>query len=370
MDEHIPVFVFTGGPCAGKTTGLCYVEEKLRDLGFAVFIVKEAATKLLTSGITPSGGQFTEEEFQGLVVRRILEAERFYTDAARRARHPKKVILCDRGITDGRAYMDEAMLERVLASHGLSTIAARDERYNAVFHLRSAAIGAEMFYSNATNAVRRETLREAREKDQRTLEAWLGHPHLRVIDNSTDFPQKLKRLLKEVLAALGIPVPLEIERKFLVAPDFDPRGMPVSFQEIDIEQAYLPAPDGEAIRVRKRGQNGFAVYYHTHKKRLPDADAYHSVEVERHISKTEYEELFATRNPVLCVIRKKRFCFVWREQYFELDAFVEPSHELRILEVELTEARDEVLLPGFVPVISEIFDFTNEKIACGSPVLN
>lgn len=370
MDEHIPVFVFTGGPCAGKTTGLCYVEEKLRDLGFAVFIVKEAATELMTSGIAPSGGQFTEEEFQGLVVRRILEAEKFYKDAARFVADQKKVILCDRGIMDGRAYMDEAMLERVLASHELSAVAARDLRYDAVFHLRSAAIGAEMFYSNATNAVRRETLAEAREKDQQTLEAWLGHPHLRVIDNSTDFPHKMKRLLTEVLAALDIPVPLEIERKFLVAPDFDPRGIPVPFQEIDIEQAYLPAPDGEAIRVRKRGQNGSAVYYHTHKKRLPDADAYCSVEVERHISEMEYERLFATRNPALCVIRKKRFCFVWQEQYFELDAFIEPSRELRILEVELTEARGTILLPDFIPVIGEMRDLTNEKIARGSHALN
>ena len=77
----------------------------------------------------------------------------------------------------------------------------------------------------------------------------------------------MKRLFREVSAALGVPVPIEIERKFLVAPDFDPHGaLPVPFQEIDIEQAYLFAPDGEALRVRKRGQNGSAVYYHTHKK--------------------------------------------------------------------------------------------------------
>lgn len=370
MDEHISVFVFTGGPCAGKTTGLCYVEEKLRDLGYAVFIVKEAATDLMTAGVTSSGGHFTEEEFQGLVARHILEAEKLYTDAARLARAAKKIILCDRGIIDGRAYMDEALFQKILALHGLSIVGARDSRYDAVFHLRSAALGAEAFYSTATNAVRRETLPEAREKDRRTLDAWLGHPHLRVIDNSTDFPQKMKRLFREVSTALGIPAPIEIERKFLVAPNFDPRGIPIPFQEIDIEQAYLHAPDGEAIRIRKRGQNGTAVYYHTHKKRLSDADAYRSVEVERHIAEREYIDLFATRNPALCVIRKKRFCFVWREQYFELDAFLEPSHELRILEVELTEARTEVFLPDFVPVIGEMKNLTNEKIARGSPALN
>lgn len=41
----------TGGPCAGKTSGLAFLSEKLRDEdGFHVFIVPEAATLLANGG--------------------------------------------------------------------------------------------------------------------------------------------------------------------------------------------------------------------------------------------------------------------------------------------------------------------------------
>lgn len=60
------------------------------------------------------------------------------------------MILCDRykfikqrGVLDGNAYMDElpwlAMLERL----GLTVSQLRDNRYDAVIHLVSAADGAE-----------------------------------------------------------------------------------------------------------------------------------------------------------------------------------------------------------------------------------
>lgn len=40
----------TGGPCAGKTTGLNFLAEKLKERGFAVYIVPEAATTLFMGG--------------------------------------------------------------------------------------------------------------------------------------------------------------------------------------------------------------------------------------------------------------------------------------------------------------------------------
>jgi len=40
----IPRICLTGGPCAGKTSGLAYVSERLRERGFGVYLVPEAAT--------------------------------------------------------------------------------------------------------------------------------------------------------------------------------------------------------------------------------------------------------------------------------------------------------------------------------------
>ncbi len=366
MSEHAPVFAITGGPRSGKTTCLCYLEEKLRDRGYAVFIVPEAATELIHAGIKPDDGQFTLEEFEEIIVRRILETEALFKKAASISRRQKKIIICDRGIMDTRAYMRESFFKNILAKFGLTSVTARDELYDAVFHLRSSAFGDESLYVKEDNPARRENSAEAREADARTLRAWLGHPHLRVIETTPGFDAKLKKLDREICAALGVPVPLEIERKFLVHWQMNVNAIPVPFEEILIEQAYLPAPDGEALRIRKRSQNGSAVYYHTHKRRFQaggDGGAFRSVEVERHISDEEYRELFLRRNQNLRVIKKKRYCFVWENQYFELDFFIEPYPLLKILEIELTEARDALLLPPFIPIEKELAHLTNEQIA-------
>ena len=46
-------FVLTGGPSAGKTTGIAKLEQKLRDRGYAVYVVDETSTALILSGIRP-----------------------------------------------------------------------------------------------------------------------------------------------------------------------------------------------------------------------------------------------------------------------------------------------------------------------------
>lgn len=369
--EHYPIFAITGGPRSAKTTCLCYLEEKLRDRGFAVFLAPEAATEIMNAGIKPDDGQFSQEEFEELITRRVLETEALLKKAARISRHHKKIILCDRGVMDARAYTDESSFKEILMMFGLTLTTARDELYDAVFHLRSSAFCDDIPYVQKDNPARRENREEARKADEKTLAAWLGHPHLRIIEATADLSAKLRKLDREICAALGIPVPVETERKFLVKGYFNIRDIPVPFEEVLIEQAYLPAPDGESLRIRKRGQNGSAVYYHTHKKRLAreDGGAFRSVEIERHISAQEYDELFALRDSKLWVIRKKRYCFAWKNQYFELDVFIETAPILQILEVELTEAQDTVILPPFIPIEKELVNLTNEGLARGNAVL-
>lgn len=49
-ERNITKVCLTGGPCAGKTSGLAYLSEKLRDDGISVFMVPEAATLLANGG--------------------------------------------------------------------------------------------------------------------------------------------------------------------------------------------------------------------------------------------------------------------------------------------------------------------------------
>ena len=46
--------VLTGGPCAGKSTGLSRIEQELTKRGYKVYVVAETATEVITGGIKPS----------------------------------------------------------------------------------------------------------------------------------------------------------------------------------------------------------------------------------------------------------------------------------------------------------------------------
>src|SRR5581483_11450019 len=169
---------------------------------------------------------------------------------------------------------------------------------------------------------------------------WLGHPHLRVVDNSTDFAGKIRRAVQAVSRVTGIPEPVEIERKYLVRKS--PATIPVPHEEVEIEQTYLQTADGSEARVRRRGQRGAWIYTHTVKKPLASGQR---VELERPISGREYAELLPLRDPARRTVRKRRSCFLWQGFYFELDRFVEPRAGLELLEVELDDEADALPLP-------------------------
>jgi hypothetical protein len=68
------------------------------------------------------------------------------------------VILIDRGLMDGSAYVDKTQWKGLLDEMGVTNVQLRDHRYDAVLHLVTAADGAERFYDSATNEARYETI--------------------------------------------------------------------------------------------------------------------------------------------------------------------------------------------------------------------
>lgn len=91
--------------------------------------------------------------------------------------------------------MSKDSYENVLKRNGWNTVEIRDNRYNQVVHLITAANGAEEFYNTEDNPCRTEGIELARELDLKTAEAWIGHPYIDVIDNSTDFDMKMRRMV-------------------------------------------------------------------------------------------------------------------------------------------------------------------------------
>lgn len=72
----------------------------------------------------------------------------------------KSIILCDRGLMDGKAYVDTTSWNKVLEANSLNEVLMRDDRYDLVIHLVTAADGATKYY-NLANAARFETEVEA-----------------------------------------------------------------------------------------------------------------------------------------------------------------------------------------------------------------
>mmetsp|Transcript_11940 Transcript_11940/g.16224 ORF Transcript_11940/g.16224 Transcript_11940/m.16224 type:complete len:84 (-) Transcript_11940:830-1081(-) len=66
----------------------------------------------------------------------------------------------------------------------MSVVMLRDNRYDAVLHMVTAADGAQKFYASLSNEARYESIDEAVQKDRRLQEAYMGHKNWARIDNS------------------------------------------------------------------------------------------------------------------------------------------------------------------------------------------
>lgn len=356
MEKPVKEMVLTGGPCSGKTTGKNYAYEKLRDRGIRAFYTPEVATMIIEGGVRDIAElrkndfkKFLDLEKQIFLAQ--LDVRRRFNAIAEIFEGERRVILFDRAEMDILAYVPEEYLKSLFEEAGLNIYGVRNS-YDAVIHLVTAARGAEQFYTKANNRARQEDLEEARITDELIKNAWTGHPHLRIINNTVDFEHKLRRLLQVISRALGIPVPLEIERKFLLQriPDFGSEHFRHA-QKISIEQMYLVSPTDQQIRIRKRTQDGFSDYYKTCKV---DVSSGVRQEAENAISPLDYTHFQAFKDPASRIIRKNRYCFVYNDQYFELDVFMEPRPGLCVLEIELTEENDKLELPPFLDVEREI----------------
>lgn len=187
-------FVITGGPCAGKTTALNIMKEELSKRGFNVIIVGETATELISSGINPN--ELGDKIFHSLLVETSINKD-VISDKAANCYKGNTVIIYDRGLLDFRAYVSDEIFFEILSEYNLCE---EDiiKKYNAVFHLVTAADGAEDFYTLTNNNARTEEPEKARELDKKTKKVWEKHPNLKIIDNSTNFNGKIERLFQEL----------------------------------------------------------------------------------------------------------------------------------------------------------------------------
>lgn len=355
---EITKIVITGGPCAGKSTAMSWVQNAFTESGYTVLFVPETATELIGGGVAPwTCG--SNAEYQKCQLKLQIEKERIFEQAARTMQSDKVLIVCDRGTIDNKAYMTESEFAETLSAVGSNEVELRDS-YDAVFHLVTAAKGAEEYYTTANNSARTETPKEAALLDDKLISAWTGHPHLRVIDNTTSFEDKMKRLVAEIASFLGEPEPYEIERKFLIEyPDIEWLENNPTCQRIEIIQTYLNSEKGEEIRVRQRGVDGNYTYFQTIKRKVSDVKR---VEIERRLTQAEYLKLLMDADTTKRQIRKTRYCLTYENRYFELDVY--PFwNDKAIVEIELNDENEKIVFPKQIKVIKEVTDDESYKNA-------
>lgn len=199
--KKITKIVITGGPCGGKTTALERIRTVFSQKGYTVIFIPETATELILGGIAPWTTD-TNQDFQHCLLMLQCEKEQYFTWGAERLKDGDKILLvCDRGAMDNKAYTYNDEFSNILKLMN-TTEEKLLSRYDAVFHLVTAAKSAEEFYTHANNAARYETIDEARALDERLILAWKNHPNHIIIDNSTDFEGKLNCLIDKISAYL------------------------------------------------------------------------------------------------------------------------------------------------------------------------
>ncbi|KAI3382968.1 hypothetical protein SNEBB_003130 [Seison nebaliae] len=356
--------VLCGGPCAGKTTAQSRLKSFFEEIGWKVFTVPETATILLTSGIKFS--ELDKKErllFQKNILKTMLQiedsintvAEQFYEK-----KHQNTLIIYDRGTMDTKAFLTNDEWEEIIKDQpNWNDIDLRDNRYNQVVYLQTAADGAEKYYGTATHSCRSENIGLARDLDKLALSAWIGHPYLDMILNERNrvgtntFEEKMMNVLNIISDRIGIDKKNRLDisskkRKLMLL------GNPImddlKYTEFSVIHDYLTCLlKNTRIRLRKRGLDKNWCYTQTTELREK------KVETKRRLTRREYEQLLLQRDIERQTIVKTRRCFIWENKYYHLDIFHQPKQCEGLVFLE-TYTKDEgrIQLPAQFSVVREI----------------
>lgn len=138
--------------------------------------------------------------FQENLLKTLLQIEDTINETAKyylNGRNQNVMIIYDRGAMDPVSYINEQDWELLkVRNPQWNEVDLRDNRYDQIVHLVTAANGAEQFYTLENNVTRTETIEHAREIDERLSKAWCGHPCMDVIGNYTLFEHKVTKVLQ------------------------------------------------------------------------------------------------------------------------------------------------------------------------------
>jgi thymidylate kinase len=204
---QVTEIVLTGGPAAGKTAALAFLQEKLTAQNVRVFTIPEVATLFAEHGLYDFAHiAVNNRPLYFDIERQIVAAQsslrKHFLALADLFPDSPILILHDRAELDAKAYLGAELFRRICHEAGLTEWAICDS-YSAVIFLRTTALAPET-YSRNNNQARYEDEAQAIDSDTRTYEAWKVHPRLTVIENYPTLQAKLDATLVAVRTILGI----------------------------------------------------------------------------------------------------------------------------------------------------------------------
>lgn len=218
---------------------------------------------------------------------------------------------------------------------------SRDLRYDLVLHLRTAADGAESYYTS--NHARKESPQHARLLDQAILDAWTGHPSLSIIGNEQQltgagdsFKTKMDRACQAALARFGL-----VDRcgsfrrvRYCFIPKNAANFIDDSICNIFCVEYWLLLPSSKVLQMRLRqrtDERSQMIYTLATRRRTEDCDSQGFLETRRNLPEREFLDLLQERinqEPVRVILRT----FVWENLQYKLDYFKHPRPGLILLE--------------------------------------
>lgn len=410
---HIYRVVLTGGPCAGKSTMLSMIQTKFAQrTGIKVYTVPEAATLLVGGGLEWKDMTYEKVIEYQLALLRVQVSLEDQLYAIARANNQTSLIVSDRGCMDGRAYCSPEQFSTILQRGGWDLETLRDERYDAVVHMVSAAIGASTFY-NFDNPARFENVEEAVIADEKLRQMYIGHPLLRVFDNSTSFDSKLERVMQFIGNLIGHEFPHNTTRRFVLSKAPLESAIDIPFVRARVTITVLNnSTEDEVMQVMKREQDNSCVYFYTCIKRKRESvapppaikeqkhdqpleisssgsepttsgeniavngddtdpenetsmsmgmegtmrlDEDSAMKSEHRISAREYASLLHQRDPSRVDVVKDNISFVYHSHYCEVATFVAPTWTIgrSTLYVDCEDSKAPIELPSFLVVEHE-----------------
>ena len=383
MDDDSEFFkiCFTGGPCAGKTTSIAKVSESLRELGYTVFVVPEAATLIFNGGGDLDLNNYTEESglrFQYLLLKLQTSLEDIYSELALLNQN-KVVVLCDRGFMDGSAYLNTEQWNKLINDYEIDVVRMRDRRYDMVVHLVTAADGAPQFYTSgmsSTNNARVEDINSAIKLDKKLQQAWMAHPLFVPVDNRTvkDFKEKIERVEIAVMRLQGSPTSVKFRNKYLIKNEdgkllekLRESGLVIS--KFNICDTFIKGTDdgsdSKDYYIRKRyGDSVRKMFIKNHNEIKKGADEYSDDQLITHRRQISWKEYESQERLVLSDTRpvvRERAAFLWKDQSFILDTFNVDEYSFAILIIQSQIQRAKTIIPEILSN-HEVQEITDQDV--------